>query len=188
MPNTPKNFSVNKSRILIQGSTQDIQVPFDKVELSNGESILMYTVEGNATDVRNMPKLRENWHAKVACGEKFKVKKTQLECAREGIVTPEMEYVAIRESYKNGADMAFTPDDVKNAVARGVAVIPANINHPEVEPMIIGKDFAVKVNANIGASSLSSNFDEEIAKLRLSLKHGADTVMDLSTGIKDLTS
>ncbi len=184
----PQKFCVNKSRIYIKGSSEEIQVPFDEVTLSNGESILMYTVEGNTDNVRSMPKLREKWHAKIPCGDKFKVKKTQLECAREGIITKEMEYAAIRESYKNGSDMAFTPDDIKNALARGVAVIPANINHPEVEPMIIGKDFSVKVNANIGASSLSSNFDEEISKLRLSLKHGADTVMDLSTGIKDLTS
>ena len=139
----PQKFCVNKSRIYIKGSSEEIQVPFDEVTLSNGESILMYTVEGNTDNVRSMPKLREKWHAKIPCGDKFKVKKTQLECAREGIITKEMEYAAIRESYKNGSDMAFTPDDIKNALARGVAVIPANINHPEAEPMIIGKDFSV---------------------------------------------
>ncbi len=185
----PKNttFSVDKKRIYINGSTPEIKVPFDKLTLSNGESLLLYTVEGPDTNALQLPKLREKWQCSSCDGEARKVKKTQLDCAKEGIVTKEMEYVAIRESYKYGSDMTFTPDDVKAQLSRGTAVIPCNINHPEAEPMIIGKSFSVKVNSNIGASSLSSGFVEEVAKLRLSIKHGADTVMDLSTGIDDLT-
>lgn len=185
---SPKKFCVNKVRTYIEGSSQDIKVPFEKLTLSNDETLLLYTVKGQSDDPRQMPKIRENWQSKEASANRFKVKKTQIDYAKEGKVTKEMEYVAIRESYKYGNEMAFTPDDVKNAISRGVAVIPANINHPEAEPMIIGTDFSVKVNANIGASSLSSNFDEEISKLHKSLEFGADTVMDLSTGIKDLTS
>ncbi len=99
---------------------------------------------------------------------------TQLHYARKGVVTPEMEFIAIRE----GLDPAF----VRSEVARGRAIIPANINHPELEPMIIGRHFAVKINANIGNSAVSSSIDEEVDKLRWSTLWGADTVMDLSTG------
>jgi phosphomethylpyrimidine synthase len=102
---------------------------------------------------------------------------TQLHYARRGIVTPEMEFIAIRE----GFDAEF----VRSEVARGRAIIPANINHPELEPMIIGRHFAVKINANIGNSAVSSSIDEEVDKLRWATLWGADTVMDLSTG-KDI--
>ncbi len=102
---------------------------------------------------------------------------TQLHYARRGIVTPEMEFVAIRE----GFDAEF----VRSEVARGRAIIPANVNHPELEPMIIGRHFAVKINANIGNSAVSSSIDEEVEKLRWATLWGADTVMDLSTG-KDI--
>jgi phosphomethylpyrimidine synthase len=99
---------------------------------------------------------------------------TQLRYAREGVITPEMEFIAIRE----GFDAEF----VRSEVARGRAIIPANINHPELEPMIIGRHFAVKINANIGNSAVTSSIDEEVEKLRWSTLWGADTVMDLSTG------
>jgi phosphomethylpyrimidine synthase len=99
---------------------------------------------------------------------------TQLRYARDGEVTPEMEFVAIRE----GLDPEFVRDDV----ARGRAIIPANINHPELEPMIIGRHFKVKINANIGNSSVTSSIEEEVEKLRWATLWGADTVMDLSTG------
>jgi phosphomethylpyrimidine synthase len=99
---------------------------------------------------------------------------TQLHYARRGIVTPEMEFVAIREG--------FDPEFVRAEVARGRAIIPANINHPELEPMIIGRNFAVKVNANIGNSAVTSSIEEEVEKLRWATLWGADTVMDLSTG------
>ncbi|MFL5381540.1 MAG: phosphomethylpyrimidine synthase ThiC, partial [Longimicrobiaceae bacterium] len=99
---------------------------------------------------------------------------TQMHFARRGEVTPEMEFVALRE----GMDSAF----VRNEVARGRAIIPANINHPELEPMIIGRAFKVKINANIGNSAVSSSIEEEVEKLRWATLWGADTVMDLSTG------
>jgi len=99
---------------------------------------------------------------------------TQLHYARRGEITPEMEFVALREG--------FDPDFVRAEVARGRAIIPANVNHPELEPMIIGRNFLVKINANIGNSAVSSSIEEEVDKLRWATLWGADTVMDLSTG------
>ena len=99
---------------------------------------------------------------------------TQMGYARRGEVTPEMEFVALREG--------FDPDFVRAEVARGRAIIPANINHPELEPMAIGRNFLVKINANIGNSAVSSSIDEEVEKLRWATLWGADTIMDLSTG------
>jgi phosphomethylpyrimidine synthase len=94
--------------------------------------------------------------------------------AKRGLVTPEMEFIAIRE----GLD----PEFVRAEVSRGRAIIPANSNHPELEPMIIGRDFLVKINANIGNSVVTSSIEEEVEKLRWATLWGADTVMDLSTG------
>jgi phosphomethylpyrimidine synthase len=102
---------------------------------------------------------------------------TQLHYARRGVITPEMEFIALRE----GLDADF----VRSEVARGRAIIPANINHPELEPMIIGRNFLVKINANIGNSAVTSSIEEEVDKLRWATLWGADTVMDLSTG-KDI--
>ncbi|MGD1020301.1 MAG: phosphomethylpyrimidine synthase ThiC [Verrucomicrobiia bacterium] len=99
---------------------------------------------------------------------------SQLHYARQGVVTPEMEFIAIREE--------FEPEFVRSEVARGRAIIPANINHPESEPMIIGRNFLVKINANIGNSAVASSIEEEVEKMRWATKWGADTVMDLSTG------
>ena len=99
---------------------------------------------------------------------------TQLRYARQGITTPEMEFVAIREG--------FEPEFVRSEVACGRAIIPVNINHPESEPMIIGRNFLVKINANIGNSAVGSSIEEEVEKLRWATLWGADTVMDLSTG------
>ena len=127
---------------------------------------------------------------------------TQLHYARQGIVTPEMEYIAIRENLARqqsseepqlamqhtgndfGASIpaVITPEFVRDEIARGRAIIPANINHPEIEPMIIGRNFLVKVNANIGNSAVTSSIQEEVEKLTWSALWGADTVMDLSTG------
>jgi len=146
---------------------------------------------------------------------------TQMHYARQGIITPEMEFIAIRENLgrnnwdrgrpaRNGAadtpghpteaprDSLFhqhrgqsfgasipeyvTPEFVRDEVARGRAIIPANINHPESEPMIIGRNFLVKINANIGNSAVLSSIDDEVEKMRWSIKCGSDTVMDLSTG------
>jgi phosphomethylpyrimidine synthase len=133
---------------------------------------------------------------------------TQMRYARRGIVTPEMEFIAVRENL--GREAAFnaaregdrsslryqhsgesfgarlpsfvTPEFVRDEVARGRAIIPANINHPESEPMIIGRNFLVKINANIGNSAVASSIDEEVEKMRWATRWGADTVMDLSTG------
>ena len=99
---------------------------------------------------------------------------SQLHYAKKGVITEEMEYIAIREN--------MDPEFIRTEVAEGRAIIPANINHPEVEPMIIGRNFLVKVNANIGNSAISSNIVEEIEKMTWSLRWGADTIMDLSTG------
>jgi len=129
---------------------------------------------------------------------------TQMRYAREGIITPEMEFIAIRENLgreqessrithhasRNLGGQSFgasipnfiTPEFVRSEVARGRAIIPANINHPESEPMIIGRNFLVKINANIGNSAVASSIEEEVEKMRWSAKWGADTVMDLSTG------
>jgi len=132
---------------------------------------------------------------------------TQLYYARQGIITPEMEFIAIRENL--GRDKAYdasrndrsslrfqhrgesfgasipeyiTPEFVRDEIARGRAIIPANINHPESEPMIIGRNFLVKINSNIGNSAISSSIEDEVEKMRWSITWGADTVMDLSTG------
>lgn len=123
---------------------------------------------------------------------------TQMHYARRGIITPEMEYVAIRENQRQaeGVDMRqhkgqnfgaknlfeITPEFVRQEIAAGRAIIPANINHPESEPMIIGRNFLVKINANIGNSALGSSIDEEVAKMTWATRWGADTIMDLSTG------
>jgi len=122
---------------------------------------------------------------------------TQMHYARKGIVTPEMEFIAIRENQKLvaglemqhpgqsfGANMPklITPEFVRDEVARGRAIIPANINHPESEPMIIGRNFLVKINANIGNSALGSSIAEEVEKMTWAIRWGGDTVMDLSTG------
>lgn len=123
---------------------------------------------------------------------------TQMHYARQGIITPEMEYVAIRETQKQheltdirqhqgesfGANTPkqITPEFVRQEIASGRAIIPNNINHPESEPMIIGRNFLVKINANIGNSALGSSIDEEVAKMTWATRWGADTIMDLSTG------
>jgi len=126
---------------------------------------------------------------------------TQLHYARQGIITPEMEYIAIREnqclesieseelrtqhageSFGAAIPKVITPEFVRDEIARGRAIIPANINHPELEPMIIGRNFLVKINANIGNSAVSSSIAEEVEKMIWSTRWGGDTVMDLSTG------
>ena len=125
---------------------------------------------------------------------------SQMHYARRGIVTPEMEFIAIRENQRTqglpeilhrqhpgqsfGASLpqSITPEFVRDEVARGRAIIPANINHPEIEPMIIGRNFLVKINANIGNSAVTSSIGEEVEKMTWAIRWGADTVMDLSTG------
>ena len=110
---------------------------------------------------------------------------TQMHYARKGIITDEMEYIAIRENIfhnKPNHDNKITPEFVRSEIASGRAIVPSNINHPEIEPMIIGKNFLTKVNANIGNSPVRSDVNEELDKLLWAVRWGADTVMDLSTG------
>ena len=110
---------------------------------------------------------------------------SQMHYAKRGMVTPEMEFIAIRENLGReaaGMKSRITPEFVRDEVARGRAIIPANINHPETEPMIIGRNFLVKINANIGNSAVASSIEEEVEKMAWSIRWGADTVMDLSTG------
>lgn len=110
---------------------------------------------------------------------------TQMALARQGVITPEMEYVAIRENNNAealGIKTHITPEFVRQEIAAGRAVLPANINHPEAEPMIIGRNFLVKLNTNIGNSALSSGIEEEVSKAVWSCYWGGDTLMDLSTG------
>ncbi len=144
---------------------------------------------GGASSVPAFPR-----HPRPLRGKKG-VAVTQYEYARRGLITPEMEYVAIREnearkelSKRDGEDFGadipdfVTPEFVRDEIARGRAIIPCNINHPELEPMIIGRNFLVKVNANIGNSAVTSSVAEEVDKMVWAIRWGADTVMDLSTG------
>ena len=181
-----------------------IRVPMREITLTGGEPPLrVYDTSGpHDTDVRvGLPLLRRDWIN--ARGDVIESPRdvseiarqpgsqpipaslgrpvvrgrgpaTQMHYARRGDVTPEMEFVALREG--------FDPDFVRAEVARGRAIIPANINHPELEPMAIGRNFLVKINANIGNSAVTSSIDEEVEKLRWATLWGADTVMDLSTG------
>jgi len=179
---------------------KDVRVPMRQITLSDGEPALrVYDTSGpHDTDVRSgLPPLRQDWvRGRAGISEILSSEAsrgstqipsslrrpvfrgsgaaTQMHFARKGEVTPEMEFVAIREG--------FTPEFVRSEVARGRAIIPANINHTEVEPMAIGRNFLVKINANIGNSAVSSSIDEEVEKLRWATLWGADTVMDLSTG------
>jgi len=183
-------------------------VPFQEVALSNGESVRLYDTSGPGSDPAiGLPPLRDKWilargdtdtyqgrpvdlrddgraavrrqeRAEQFTGERRPPRKgervTQLHYARRGEITEEMHFVATREG--------CTPEHVRDEIARGRAILPANVNHPESEPMVIGRNFLVKVNANIGNSAVTSSIGEEVEKLRWATQWGADTVMDLSTG------
>lgn len=154
------------------------------------------SVEANPQ--KGIPSLRSNWDWSReqtesvidGFGKERKVARkgsrlTQLYYASQGIITPEMEYVTIRENMnckELGISSFITPEFVRDEIAAGRAVIPCNINHPECEPMIIGTNFLVKINSNIGNSSTSSTLEEEVEKAVCSCRYGADTLMDLSTG------
>ncbi len=152
-----------------------LRVPARVIELESGEpSLTVYDTSGpdNPDPRRGLPARRAEWIArrlKTSDGNM-----SQLHYARRGVITEEMQFVAIREQ--------VDPELVRSEIARGRAIIPANIKHPELEPMIIGRKFLVKVNANIGNSVVSSSIEDEVEKLRWSIQWGADTVMDLSTG------
>jgi phosphomethylpyrimidine synthase len=198
----------NSRKVHVEGRAADVpvSVPMREIALSGGEpSLRVYDTSGpRDLDVRQgLPLVRHDWITRrgdvvhgprqfvqtawkrempsaIAARTRTALKAapgrrpTQLHYARRGKVTPEMEYIALRE----GLDAEF----VRGEVARGRAIIPANINHPELEPMIIGRNFLVKINANIGNSAVSSSIEEEVEKLRWATLWGADTVMDLSTG------
>lgn len=173
-----------RSKVYVEGPRPDIQVPFTQVELSGGEEpIRLYDTSGPGSDPEvGLPKLREAWIAERRDAATSRIEHggaeldcpTQLHYAKQGIVTPEMAYVAVRE----GLEAEF----VRAEIAAGRAILPANVNHPETEPMIIGKNFLTKINANIGTSAVSDSVAAEVEKLTWATKWGADTVMDLSTG------
>src|SRR3954452_9068976 len=194
----------NSSKVYVDGPGS-IRVPMREIALSGGEPPLrVYDTSGpQGIDVRvGLPSLRGEWirartvtsHESRVTGGNLTGKRdsrlatrdqggvslrgsgpiTQLHFARQGVVTEEMEFIALREG--------LPADFVRSEVARGRAIIPANINHPELEPMIIGRNFQVKINANIGNSAVTSSIEEEVEKLRWATLWGADTVMDLSTG------
>jgi len=133
-----------------------------------------------------LPKHRYEWIAERAhsyqSDERFKDNVTQLAYAKNGIITKEMEFAAARENSFTNSENKVTAELVRSEIASGRAIIPANIKHPELEPMVIGKKFLTKVNSNIGNSPVKSDIEEELDKLLWSVRWGADTVMDLSTG------
>ncbi len=157
----------------------ELRVPFREISLSGNEApIKVYDTTGpQGRSVREgLPKRRAAWIQKrlAEAGSAETRNVTQMHYARRGIITEEMRFVAIRENVE--------PEFVRSEIAKGRAIIPANINHPELEPMIIGRNFLVKINANIGNSAVSSSIEEEVEKLQWATRWGADTVMDLSTG------
>ena len=203
----------NSEKVYLSGSTKDIRVPMRKItqtslKTSEGEEkqppIFVYDSSGPYTDPEVSFDIKEGLPSSRTWLKKRLEEdpsNTQMSLAKKGIVTPEMEYIAIRENQnieKNrklkegtfhpgesfGASIPpfYTPEFVRDEIASGRAVIPANVNHPELEPMIIGRNFKIKVNSNIGNSALSSSIEDEVEKLTWSTRWGADTVMDLSTG------
>lgn len=156
----------------ISGSTKVYRngVPFRRVHLTTGEHLDLYDTSGPYTDGSAVIDLEAGLPRRAVIRDRG----TQLQRARAGEITAEMAFIAEREG--------LSPELVRDEVARGRAVIPANHNHPEAEPMIIGKAFAVKVNANIGNSSVTSSISEEVDKMVWATRWGADTIMDLSTG------
>jgi phosphomethylpyrimidine synthase len=187
----------NSTKVYIEGP-RGIRIPMREISLSGGEPPLrVYDTSGpqGYEVTEGLPPLREAWtgergiasapsRAVRAQGDSLLFSRpsvrrsarpiTQLHYARQNEITEEMEFAALREGME--------PEYVRSEVARGRAIIPANINHPELEPMVIGRNFHVKINANIGNSAVSSSIEEEVEKLRWATLWGADTVMDLSTG------
>ncbi|HVL88957.1 MAG TPA: phosphomethylpyrimidine synthase ThiC [Actinomycetota bacterium] len=198
---TPRATAPRARKVYVPGSRPDLRVPMREITPGGEEPLRLYDTSGPWTDpdvsvdVRTgLPELRLPWilergdveevthaAAPVAGFDRRHVLRatdgatvTQMHYARLGIVTPEMEFVAIREN--------VDPEFVRAEIAAGRAIIPANVNHPESEPMIIGRNFLVKINANIGNSAVASSIEEETAKMKWATRWGADTLMDLSTG------
>jgi phosphomethylpyrimidine synthase len=214
---TPASFGAEKNpAILVYDTSGPYTDPSATIDIRSGLAALRakWIEERNDTEALSGPSSRYGRErladAKLA-SLRFNLKRqprrarlgmnvTQMHYARRGIVTPEMEFIAIRENQRRegladlltrqhrgehfGAALKqqITAEFVREEVARGRAIIPANVNHPETEPMIIGRNFLVKINANIGNSALSSGIQEEVEKMTWATRWGADTVMDLSTG------
>ncbi|MEE4382983.1 MAG: phosphomethylpyrimidine synthase ThiC, partial [Pseudomonadales bacterium] len=152
-----------------------LRIPMREVELTGGEEpVRLYDTSGPRVSghEEGLPRLREAWIARRAGTPR----PTQLHFARKGEITEEMYFAAAREGLQ--------PEFVRDEIAAGRAIIPANVFHPELEPMVIGRNFLTKINANIGNSATSSDIAEEVEKLRWAVHWGSDTVMDLSTGEK----
>ncbi len=164
----------NSQKIYLE--TEGVRVPVRRIALSGGEpSFDVYDTSGpqGMDPHHGLPKLRQPWiDARLRDGDSGN--RSQMHYARRGIITPEMKFVGVREN--------MPAEFVRSEIAAGRAILPANIKHPETEPMIIGRNFLVKINANIGNSAVGSSIGEEVDKLRWAVKWGADTVMDLSTG------
>jgi phosphomethylpyrimidine synthase len=207
----------NSRKVHVQGSRPDIRVPMREIQLSptktrtgieNHSHITVYDTSGPYTDPaiaididKGLPRLRTRWVEERGGHARAGMNVTQMHYARRGMITPEMEFVAIRENQrletvkeagllKRHRGVGFgvripdviTAEFVRDEVARGRAIIPANINHPELEPVIIGRNFLTKINANIGNSAVVSDIAGEVDKMIWAIRWGADTVMDLSTG------
>jgi phosphomethylpyrimidine synthase len=199
-------------KVYVEGKLHPIRVAMREIRvgdtvdgysnmLTHNASVTVYDTSGPYTDPaaevdvhKGLPRLREGWVGERGDWGRSKAGQavTQLYYARKGIVTAEMEYIAIRENQRMDLDSGrdgklrgmrwITPEFVRDEVAAGRAVIPSNIHHPEAEPMIIGRNFLVKINANIGNSAVSSGIGEEVEKAVWACRWGADTIMDLSTG------
>ncbi len=160
----------HRERIEVGG----LAIPRTRISLTDGSQLDLYETDGpqGHEPQDGIAKRRKPWiDHRIAHGGP---NRSQMHLARKGLITEEMAFVAARE----GMEATFVRDEI----ARGRAILPANINHPEIEPMIIGRNFRVKVNANIGNSAVSSSIEEEVEKLQWAIRWGADTVMDLSTG------
>jgi phosphomethylpyrimidine synthase len=204
-------MGVGRRKVYVEGGRSGVRVPFAEVDLAAGDPVRLYDTSGPGSDpaeglsparrpwvldrqdveevAGRAASLRDDGRAAVRRGEAvtglqrsapqpLRARRsrtvTQLHYARRGAVTPEMEFAALREG--------VTPETVRDELARGRAILPSNVNHPESEPMVIGRSFLVKVNANIGNSAVTSSVAEEVEKLSWATRWGADTVMDLSTG------
>ena len=203
MPNDNKAYAKREKAYMNGTLFPDVRVGMIKVNLTPtvtrdergiprtepNAPVYIYDTSGPYSDPnykvdlkKGLPRLRQRWIDERAGQDRTP---TQMAYARAGIITPEMEYVAIRENMncrELGIESHITPEFVRDEIACGHAVLPSNINHPESEPMIIGRSFAVKINTNIGNSATTSSIDEEVEKAVWSCKWGGDTLMDLSTG------
>ena len=178
-------------------NTKGLKVPYRAITISDtsggDKEFHVYDTTGPYTEPSfkidlnaGLPKHRYEWIVERAnsfkSDQRFKDNVTQLAYAKNGIITKEMEFAAARENSFTDSENKVTAEFVRNEIALGRAIIPANIKHPELEPMVIGKQFLTKVNSNIGNSPVKSDIEEELDKLLWSVRWGADTVMDLSTG------